>query len=217
LSWFYNLKITGKLAVSFGFLLIVLAVQTATVWTNLAALKQNQSWTEHTYKVLGQTDGLISGMVNQETGLRGYLIAGNPKFLEPLEAGRREYETAFAEVKKLTADNPAQQDRLTRLDRFASDWERNIADRQIALMRNPATQGQARQLEASGAGKQAMDGLRGIAKDIRDEELKLLGIRSENAAAARESTRRTVVSSAASTRPQRTLTDFGLVREKVRA
>src|SRR5262249_35255847 len=124
---------------------------------------------------------VVQDMVNQETGVRGYLVAastGNAdaKFLEPYKNGKASYEKDFARVKDLTSDNPAQQARLAELDRFAKSWQKDVADREIAL--TEAGDARGRELEASGAGKTAMDGLRAKAKEIEDAEASLLDKRS---------------------------------------
>jgi CHASE3 domain sensor protein len=61
-------------------------------------------------------------MVDQETGVRGYLITGNEKFLEPYHRGSNAYAAAFQKIKDLTSDNPAQQSRLDELNELAKEW-----------------------------------------------------------------------------------------------
>jgi methyl-accepting chemotaxis protein len=123
-------------------------------------------------------------MVDQETGLRGYLLAGEDKFLEPLRAGQVAYEKEFAEVKKLTSDNAAQQARLDDLNQAAKTWMNDIAGKEIALMRDPATRDQARVLEVSGAGKQSMDAVRAKGAEIEKVEADLLKVRAAQQNAA---------------------------------
>src|ERR687889_447894 len=44
-----------------------------------------------------------------------------------------------AAIRRLTADNPAQQKRLADLDGQARTWRTDVAEREIALMRDAAT------------------------------------------------------------------------------
>ncbi|MGH2266489.1 CHASE3 domain-containing protein, partial [Enterococcus faecalis] len=60
----------------------------------------------------------------------------------------------------------------------------NIAQREIALMKDPATQTKARELEASGAGKKAMDALRAVVQEMDSEERSLLTVRAAASEAA---------------------------------
>ncbi|MEJ0055300.1 MAG: CHASE3 domain-containing protein [Bacteroidota bacterium] len=44
-----------------------------------------------------------------ETGVRGYVIAGNPVFLDPFREARANVDNHIIKVTRLTEDNPAQQ------------------------------------------------------------------------------------------------------------
>ena len=107
-----------------------------------------------------------------------------PAFSLPIESGQKQFQTATAKVGSLTSDNAGQQKRLERVKQLANDWFTNVAMREIALMKDPATQSKARELEASGAGKKAMDGLRGVVQEMDAEERSLLTVRSEASKAA---------------------------------
>ena len=99
-------------------------------------------------------------MINQETSVRGYLIAGQPDFLEPFKLGQVKFDDTVAQLKAEWANTP---DQLQRLDTFvdqANKWRSQVAEPEIALMRDAATVVQARQLESSRAGKSFMDAMR---------------------------------------------------------
>jgi methyl-accepting chemotaxis protein len=132
---------------------------------------------------------MTAAMVDQETGVRGYLVSANEGFLEPRIAGSRAFDENLAAVRRLTSDNARQQERLTEAERFARTWQRDIADKEVALMRDPATREQARQLEASGAGKTSMDSFRARVKEMSDAERSLLVTRFEEMAAAESQAR----------------------------
>ncbi len=112
-------------------------------------------------------------MVNQETGLRGYLIGGDPKFLEPYRAGQMAFQQSFDKVRDLTSDNPAQQERLGQVRRAAQTWVSEIANKEITLVESGALD-KARAVEASGAGKVSMDALRAQTNEMASVERDLL-------------------------------------------
>ncbi|MFX8930061.1 CHASE3 domain-containing protein, partial [Acinetobacter baumannii] len=85
--------------------------------------------------------------------------SADPGFLAPLEGGQKQFNAAATAVGSLTSDNATQQKRLELVRQHANDWFTNVAQREIAMMKDPATQAKARELEASGAGKKAMDSL----------------------------------------------------------
>jgi len=178
MSFFSNLKIGRKLAVSFATLVLLTAVVSAVIYSQVAFIQKSIGWTTHTYTVLDQIDAMVGAMVNQETGVRGYLVSGDTGFLDPYKNGRVQFDKAFAEVQSLTSDNATQQARLDAIAGLARTWQTDVAEKEIALMGVPETQDAARKLEASGAGKTSMDGLRAKAGEMEKAERDLLGTRS---------------------------------------
>jgi methyl-accepting chemotaxis protein len=184
MSWINNLRISTKLSVVFTAICVVIGISSATVYGSLSTIETTGKMTVHTYLVLEQLQNLVSGMVNSETGVRGFLVSADTGFLAPLEEGRAQFNNAATTVGSLTSDNPAQQKRLELVRQYANDWMTNIAQREIALMKDPSTQTKARELEASGAGKKAMDGLRKVVREMDDEERSLLSARAAASSAA---------------------------------
>jgi methyl-accepting chemotaxis protein len=178
MSFFTNLKIGRKLMLSFAVLVLLSAVVSGVIYSQVAFVQKSIGWTTHTYEVLDGIDNMVAAMVNQETGLRGYLVSGDTGFLDPYKNGKAQFEKAFADVGQLTADNAAQQGRLAEIAKLAHTWQNEIAEKEIALMGASGSQEQARTLEASGAGKASMDGLRAKAAEMAKVERDLLAARS---------------------------------------
>ena len=108
---------------------------------------------------INEMDGVVAAMVDQETGVRAYLVSGEQTFLDPYKKGRTAFERHWGKAKELTADNPAQQARLDDLLRNAQGWQREVAGKEVDLMAGGQVD-QARALLTSGAGKKFMDGIR---------------------------------------------------------
>ncbi|GAA4125080.1 hypothetical protein GCM10022250_10530 [Flavobacterium chungbukense] len=69
----------------------------------------------HTYEINIQLERLMSAIKDAETGQRGYIITRNARFLTPYIYSRDKVNTSFITLKKLTADNPQQQENLQKL------------------------------------------------------------------------------------------------------
>ncbi len=193
LSFWLNLKIARKLIVGFGALILLVGGVLGFISDRVSFLNQSARWTTHTYAVLGTLDQALLGMVNQENGVRGYLVSGEDGLLAPYHMGRTLYEKAFAKVKELSSDNAAQQTRLGHLDALASAWYTGIAKKEIALMADPLTREQARAMEAGGAGKASMDGFRAKLEEIADVEHALLATRATAQAEAVSTTMTAII------------------------
>ncbi|CCD88453.1 putative methyl-accepting chemotaxis protein; signal peptide [Bradyrhizobium sp. ORS 285] len=173
--------------------IIVSVVASLITWQNLSTLAQNNGWTVHTYQVIDQTKALVSAMVDAETGVRGFLVGGTDNFLEPYKNSDIAFKKALAEVKQLTSDNPTQGRRFDEIAKAAASWRQDIAEKEIALMRNPQTVAEARNIETSGAGKKHMDALRALVKEVIDAEASLLQTRADAADAALSSSKTAII------------------------
>ncbi|WP_318443089.1 CHASE3 domain-containing protein [Photobacterium leiognathi] len=125
---------------------------------------------EHTYKVIDNSNILVSSMVDQETGLRGFAIGGQEEYLEPYISGKKVFDKHLNIVTELTSDNPAQQERYAFVATEAKAWQA-YADKIIQL-RKDIQQGEyseqaIEKLLASGIGKQLMDKIRIEAEERR--------------------------------------------------
>ncbi|MDZ5648168.1 methyl-accepting chemotaxis protein [Nitrospirillum sp. BR 11828] len=173
-----SMKVGRKLAAAFALIVAVTLIASGINYRALSTIQDTTRWTDHTYKVLERLNNVMAAMVDGETGLRGYLVGTDPKFLEPYHKGKTAFDAAMAEVKSLTADNAAQQARLDDVRRFEQTWRQDVAEKEIALMAKPETVEQARKLEASGAGKASMDAIRAKVAEMDKVERDLLGQRA---------------------------------------
>jgi methyl-accepting chemotaxis protein len=173
-----NIRIGRKLSIVFGLLTLITLVVAGLVFANLRQIEKASDWNDHTQKVLTQIDIAGSSMVDQETGVRGYLVSGHDGFLAPYRSGGKNFGAAVAALTTLTADNPAQQARISALKAEAARWEVDVASREIALVSSGNGIEAARALEASGAGKASMDAIRKTLGEMRGAEASLLEARS---------------------------------------
>ncbi len=106
-------------------------------------------------------DGMLSSMIDQETGVRGYISTNNTTFLDPFTTGRPDYLSYLQQLKSATnnASFSNTSALITNADNQATDWYDNYATVQIRNMEagNLAT---ARSDRTSTEGKTAFDAFR---------------------------------------------------------
>ncbi|XYD11855.1 methyl-accepting chemotaxis protein (plasmid) [Methylobacterium sp. NMS12] len=112
-------------------------------------------------QVVRGLDAFRTAMLNQETGLRGYLITGRESSLEPYRAGRPALDETIARLTTLIG-NDAERSRLF-ADAVAAAraWQADVGETAIRQAADPATRPEAVRIEAEGRGKQFFDTLRG--------------------------------------------------------
>ena len=76
---------------------------------------------DRTHQVLSSIDGLLSRLLDAESGARGYLLTGGAPFLAPYAAAEPRVATASAELVALVADDPLQRERAQRLADLSRD------------------------------------------------------------------------------------------------
>lgn len=179
-----SLQIRGKILASFAVVLMTIAVGGGIIEWSRSTLAQNAGWTVHTYEVLQEADRMLLSLVDQETGLRGYLVTASKGNLEPLIKGEAEFRDALATAQKLTSDNASQQTRLQALKTQVTAWQDNVSHKAMALAASSETLEAARDFERRGDGKQYFDKIRSILAEFRDAESSLLEARSVAMASA---------------------------------
>jgi signal transduction histidine kinase len=166
-----------SLFLSFGLLAFALVVNAVVAYRATVRMIENQRWVDHTQEVLLNVAELFSALQDTETGQRGYLISGSDAFLGPYQESLGRIDSQMAVLRRLTADNPRQQERLGRL-------EPHIRQRLRILEENLETR------RRSGLGAVAEDSLlqgqremlavRQLIQEITGEERRLLAVRNED-------------------------------------
>src|SRR5450432_1339074 len=102
-------------------LLLMLGVCGVLAWQvrQLAALN---GWVEHTREVIAEADQVQRLILDQETAIRGYALTNDRVFLSPFEEGRKRLGPALAALRRLTADNPVEQNQVKVLEDKYSNW-----------------------------------------------------------------------------------------------
>ena len=130
-----------------------------------------------------EVSALSTAYVDQETGQRGFLLTGDPQFLEPYDGGE---VIADRLVTELRADLANDEEAIRRLDAVvdaAADWTAQAGDPQIAARRaGPLAQGQLEPMTQLGKG--LFDTLRGRLTDLQDRTSELIDTQLDRVNAA---------------------------------
>lgn len=97
------------------------------------------------------TDELFSGLVDQETGLRGYVLTRDRAFMETYLAGRRDSQDAITQLRSLLADRPALLAAVDSAESALDEWQDQHAAPQLRAVREQRS-GDARELVDSTRG-----------------------------------------------------------------
>lgn len=146
-----------------------------TVYHNVHSRSAAVERMSHTQKVMLQLEEVESLIKDAETGQRGYLLTGDKTYLEPYQQAQTRIEPALARLTSLTADDSAQQSRIVQL-RGMIDAKMNELASTVAL-HEQGKGDEALQIVHSNLGREVMEQIRTVLRDMRAEETRLLAIR----------------------------------------
>ena len=107
--------VTRANALVFGALIVLLLLIGGATWERLIAARSARDASLHSYEVLGTIKDLSHAILDAETGQRGYLLTGSDDYLAPYQASLGRVSFLQGELQRLTANDPAEQERLRTL------------------------------------------------------------------------------------------------------
>lgn len=171
------MKIKQIFGILNGTLIAIMVGLSIVLFFSITNLNDNSEWVTHTHHVIYQAENLMLNMVDQETGMRGYLVTGNRVYLEPYEKASEEFHTNIEELMVAVSDNPAQVLKLNEIDALAHDWHDLASDVYLEIkgeiLSSEDMRHELRHHTQSGQGKERMDSIRALLEEFDDEVLKL--------------------------------------------
>jgi methyl-accepting chemotaxis protein len=175
-------NVGAKIASGYAITLVILVIVGLISWRNLEKTSEDAAWVSHTQEVLTTVSRLMTALQDAETGERGYIITGDPEYLEPYRNGAAAVEGLHRRLVELVDDNPAQVARVQALSplitarlRVLSEGIESRRTRDLAA---------AQQIVVAGHGKETMDQIRAHIDAFTDSEKTLLARRAESSRVA---------------------------------
>ncbi|MDP6546391.1 MAG: CHASE3 domain-containing protein [Phycisphaerae bacterium] len=160
-----------------------------TAATNVAAsiksINETTAMVNHTHEVIASANSILASAVDMETGMRGYLLAGQDAFLAPYTGGQKAFLEKVANLQKTVNDNPAQVQLLGESKNTIGQWTKTVTEPMIALRRkigNAKTMDDMADLVGQAKGKVYFDKFRNQISTFKERESTLMTERQENAA-----------------------------------
>lgn len=157
---------------------------------NSEIIQETTGWVEHTHKVLGRAEQILAHAIDMETGMRGFLLAGDEAFLEPYERGQKGFFEEIADLQTTVSDNPPQVAKLKEAEQLIQDWVTGVTETAIALRRDvnagQKTLEDIDEFVSAQRGKKSFDAFRKVIADFKSVEERLVEERQTDAVNARK-------------------------------
>lgn len=189
--------LTRRTVVASGLLAILVGAAFAILLLAVDELRAAADLRRQTREELVAADELEKTVIDLETGLRGFVITREERFLDPWRAARAAFPVQASEFERLTAEDPGQLAKARRIVQAARSYIDTYSVPLVsAVRRNLAS---ARSVERTEKGKRQVDALRAQFEGFADTGRALLNQREASAdAAARRATVAATVGVAAS-------------------
>jgi PAS domain S-box-containing protein len=160
-----------------GIVVVLLLLNTWFAYHNIRQMHNDARMVDHTQNVINALESIISFAKDAETGQRGYIITGEPRYLAVYDSALSSINEPVTALEQLTRDNPSQQARIPPLkNRIANRLK--ILEEAIGLRKEKGFDA-AREMILTDRGKIEMDELRKQVEEMTSVERQLLTTRSE--------------------------------------
>jgi PAS domain S-box-containing protein len=123
-------------------------------------------------QVIAHANNLIKLMVDEETGLRGFILTRDPVFLQPYHEATKDLDPEYATLFDLVRSDPEQTARLRMMQTHSRAWQDSA--KAFLAAATPATDLEPQMLER----KREMDAVRGATEDFLSAETRIRASRS---------------------------------------
>ena len=164
MNFFESLALKWKLIVGFSIPLVLVVAIATEIYVSLNKLLKTSGWVAHTYQAIDLGNGITSSLVNMETGLRGFLVAGKDEFLEPFTNGKADFGRLLNDAKNKVQDNSTQVGRLEKVNSLQERWQTEHVNIAMDYRREVAVGAKAAnyfaEISKRTVGKEKFDGFR---------------------------------------------------------
>ena len=102
--------------ISFGVEMLLFIIIGYVFYWSTTKVFESSRWITHTQEVVSDLRIVLSQLVDSETGQRGYLLTSRENYLEPFNNAAEVIELNIKDLRELTSDNNAQQQRIDILE-----------------------------------------------------------------------------------------------------
>ena len=152
--------------------IIALGLLALTLAYGIQQMQRSARRVDRSDQVIAHANELVKLMVDEETGLRGFLLTRDPNFLQPYREANQRLQPEFATLFDLVKRDPEQTARLHRLKTGFQSWQKDAGD--AVAPPDPTFDSNLHMLER----KRQMDDLRAVAEDFLSAETSIRTSRS---------------------------------------
>jgi signal transduction histidine kinase len=174
-----SMSLSGRMIVASLALAVIVAAVFVVMIRAVAAVDEARTREAHSKDVTAATVGVEKLVGDLETGLRGLVLSGNERFLQPGERARTQLPGRLDELERLVSDDPSQRARAQNLRSEVNDYINDYWKRLVQIARGDHPEAASTPV--------ALNEGKGRTDMIRQDFAQLLSAEDARAAASAES------------------------------
>jgi len=122
-------KLTFKQQVLTGFAisLLFVLVSAVTSYFSIRSVDIDSDWENHTYDFIDRAERLEVKLLNAETGLRGFILTSDKKYLRPYEENIGQIDSTMEDLRHMSEENTADDAQLDSVQFYATELVRDMS------------------------------------------------------------------------------------------
>lgn len=181
------LSLKGKVWSGYMLAFLLLVVSYLLIFYTMRRSVNETNSIARTYTIINQLEALKGEVTEAETGVRGYVITHDDRFLEPYNSALVNIPATYNELKRLAGNDPRQQSKLDTLMRLINERLRYMSTGLAKFRANGLTITDSMKLSREPS-KKIMDSIRVYTERIETEEEHLMQLRKDKLAGFFDST-----------------------------
>lgn len=191
MSFLNQISLRNKILLLVALLFVGIIIVSVVAYQSLLGANEREQEVRSAYSIIVHTRQLEASMHMMESGERGFLITGDPVFLEQYESGKQLYLAVYGEMQRDVPRDSEFYVLLEEVDRELEKWKTQVAEPLInlryAVNRNEAQLEEVIQGVASRAGHESFTRISQIMGQLVSSEDALLNQLSESSAQSLQS------------------------------
>jgi signal transduction histidine kinase len=151
-------SLSFRMALASGLLVVIVGAAFGTMLLAITNLLDSTQSRSHTRQELVAADGLEKLVIDLETGIRGFVITGRQRFLDPWTQARIGFPNQARQLERLVSGNPVQLRRVQRIVQATTSYVRDYSVPLVAAVRRHDPS--ARSVARTDDGRRRIDALR---------------------------------------------------------
>ncbi|NEW09438.1 response regulator [Paenibacillus sp. SYP-B3998] len=165
-----------------GYLFIIACVSFSFMLVNNqgSSMQEDRNFIiDHDFAVHEETNRIEKFVMDMESAQRGFLLTGDPTYLEPYNNSELKWREAYSRLNMLIADSPNQSQKLLSIKSSIEHWMIDVGDPSISMRKKNMTR-EILDLFQLNSGKEDMEGIRSQFETFRTIEKGLTKQRAEH-------------------------------------